>query len=127
MIYGMTNRYPWTEEADPRPIWKFWDEFDMKGTDMIGYWSSNCPVKTSNDKVLATVYKKAGAALISIASWADADTVVQLKIDWNKLGIDASKATITAREINNFQTAKAFKIDEDIPVAKGKGWLLIVK
>ncbi|MEP7236506.1 MAG: glycoside hydrolase domain-containing protein [Ferruginibacter sp.] len=127
MIYGMTNRYPWSEEADPRPIWKFWDEFDMKGTEMIGYWSSNCPVKTNNDKVLATVYKKNGTALISIASWADNNTDVQLTIDWNKLGIDPAKATVVAKEIKNFQPARSFGINEAIPVEKGKGWLLIVK
>jgi len=127
MIYGMTNRYPWTEAADPRPIWKFWDEFGMKDTEMIGYWSDNCPVKTNNKNVLATVYKKNGAALISIASWADVDTDVQLKIDWDKLGIDPSKATFTAKAIKNFQPAKSFAVDEAIPVAKQKGWLLIVK
>jgi hypothetical protein len=127
MIYGMTNRYPWSEEADPRPIWKFWDEFNMQGTEMIGYWSSNCPVKTDNEKVLATVYKKNGVALISIASWADGDTALQLKIDWNKLGIDPAKATITAKAIQNFQPAKTFGVNETIPVEKGKGWLLIVQ
>ncbi len=127
MIYGMTNRYPWSEEADPRPIWKFWDEFNMQGTEMIGYWSSNCPVKTDNEKVLATVYKKNGSALISIASWADGDTAVQLKIDWTKLGIDSAKATITAKAIQNFQPAKTFGVNETIPVEKGKGWLLIVQ
>ena len=52
MIYGMTNRMPWTREADPRAIWKVWDEFGMQGTNMIGYWSSNCPVKTNNQKVI---------------------------------------------------------------------------
>ncbi|MDQ2753219.1 MAG: DUF6067 family protein, partial [Bacteroidota bacterium] len=57
MIYGMTNRMPWSDNADPRPIWKVWDKFGMQGTKMIGYWSDNCPVKTNNDKVLATVYK----------------------------------------------------------------------
>jgi hypothetical protein len=127
MIYGMTNRYPWDEHADPRPIWKFWDEFGMKGTEMIGYWSENCPVKTNNDKILATVYKKDGAALISIASWADNKTDVQLSIDWSKLGIDPAKATIAANEIKNFQPAKTFSVNETIPVDKGKGWLLIVK
>jgi len=127
MIYGMTNRYPWSEEADPRPIWKFWDEFNMQGTEMIGYWSSNCPVKTNNEKVLATVYKKNGTALISIASWADNNTDVQLNIDWAKLGIDPGKATIVAKEIQKFQPAKTFAVNETIPVEKGKGWLLIVK
>lgn len=127
MIYGMTNRYPWTEDADPRAIWRFWDQFDMQGTDMIGYWSSNCPVKTNNEKVLATVYKKNGKALISLASWANTDTDINLKIDWDKLGINPQKATITATEIKNFQPAKTFAINEAIPVKKGKGWLLIVQ
>lgn len=127
MIYGMTNRMPWSDHADPRPIWKLWDQFGMQGTQMIGYWSENCPVKTDNEKVLATVYKKKGATLISIASWADDDTEVTLKIDWKKLGIDPAKATITAPAVKNFQPARTFKLDEKILVEKGKGWLLIVK
>jgi len=127
MIYGMTNRMPWSDNADPRPIWKVWDNFGMKGSEMIGYWSGNCPVKTSNEKVLATVYKKKGKALISIASWADEDTEVTLEIDWKKLGINPAKARITAPQVKNFQPAKAFKIDGKIPVKKGKGWMLIVK
>ncbi len=56
MIYGMTNRMPWSDNADPRPIWKLWDDFGIKGSSMIGYWSENCPVKTNNEKVLCTVY-----------------------------------------------------------------------
>jgi len=94
---------------------------------MIGYWSENCPVKTNNDKVIATVYKKNGTALISIASWADADVNVKLNIDWKKLGINPAKATITAPEVTNFQPAKTFTAKDEIPVSKGKGWLLIVK
>lgn len=127
MIYGMTNRMPWSDDADPRPIWKVWDEFGMEGTKMIGYWSSNCPVKTTSDKVLATVYKKSGRALISIASWADEDINIQLKIDWEKLGINTSEVTITAPEIKNFQPAKTFNVNDKIPVQKNKGWLLIIK
>lgn len=127
MVYGMTNRLPWSNNADPRNIWKLWDSFGIKGSEMIGYWSENCPVKTNNDKVLATVYKKNGTALISIASWADADVNVKLNIDWKKLGINPAKATITAPEVINFQPAKTFTAKDEIPVAKGKGWLLIVK
>ncbi len=127
MIYGMTNRMPWSDDADPRPIWGVWDKFGMTGSRMIGYWSANCPVKTDNEKVLATVYQKKGSALISIASWADNDVDIQLKIDWKKLGIDPSKATIVAPAIKNFQQPKTFDLNEKISVAKGKGWLLIVK
>ena len=127
MIYGITNRMPWSDNADPRPIWKVWDDFGMKGSSMIGYWSENCPVKTSNDKVIATVYKKKGSALIAIASWAAEDTNVQLQINWDKLGIDPSKAVITAPAITNFQEAANFGPTDNINVAKGKGWLLVVK
>jgi hypothetical protein len=127
MIYGMTNRMPWSATADPRPIWKLWDDFGIKGTEMVGYWSENCPVTTSNNKVLATVYKKKGAALISIASWADGNEDVQLKIDWKKLGLDPSKVTLVAPEVKNFQPQQVFQLNETIPVEKGKGWLLVVK
>ena len=127
MIYGMTNRMPWSDNADPRPIWKVWDDFGIKGSEMIGYWSENCPVKTTDSKVLATVYKKNGTALVSVASWADSDVEVELKIDWVKLGIDPSKATIVAPEIKNFQPAKTFSATDRITVAKNKGWLFIIK
>lgn len=126
MVYGMTNRIPWSDDADPRPIWKVWDDFGMQGTQMIGYWVDGNPVKTNNEKVLATVYKKKGKALISIASWVDGDVDIQLKIDWKKIGIDPAKATIVASQIKNFQQARTFKLDEKIPIEKGKGWLLII-
>ena len=127
MIYGMTNRMPWSDNADPRPIWKVWDDFGMLGTKMIGYWVDDNPVKTDNEKVMATIFKKKGKVLIAIASWANEDAHVQLKIDWKKLGIDSLKATITAPEVKNFQFKKSFKINEKIPVGKGKGWLLILQ
>ncbi|MFT3980438.1 MAG: DUF6067 family protein [Ferruginibacter sp.] len=127
MIYGMTNRMPWSDGADPRPIWKVWDDFGIKGSSMIGYWSGHCPVTTSDDKVLATVYKKNGAALVSLASWAANDAEVELKIDWEQLGIDPAKATITAPEITNFQPGKTFGVGEKIKVKKNKGWLFIIR
>ena len=65
MVYGMTNRMPWSEDADPRPLWKLWDEFGMKGSKMIGYWSATVPVRTGRDDVLATVYRREGRALVA--------------------------------------------------------------
>ncbi|MES2378304.1 MAG: glycoside hydrolase domain-containing protein [Bacteroidota bacterium] len=127
MVYGMTNRMPWSDNADPRSIWKAWDNFGMQGTKMIGYWVDSNPVKTNNDKVIATIYKKQGKAMIAIASWADGDTSIKLNIDWKALGIDPAKASITAPEINNFQPAKKFTVGQDIPVKKGQGWLLVLK
>jgi hypothetical protein len=127
MVFGMTNRMPWSDNADPRPIWKAWDDFGMQGTKMIGYWSPSCPVKTGNAALPATVYWKKGAALIALASWAQEDTTVRLIIDWQQLGIDAAHAVIEAPEIKNFQPARHFAPSEAIPVEKGKGWLLVIR
>jgi len=126
MVYGMTNRMPWSDNADPRPIWKVWDNFGMKGSKMIGYWVENNPVKTNNPEVLATIYKKDKSVLVSIASWAKDDTNIKLLIDWKALGIDPSKATITAPDVKNFQQGAVFKDGQDIPVEKGKGWLIVI-
>ncbi|WP_236994923.1 glycoside hydrolase domain-containing protein [Christiangramia fulva] len=87
MLYGMTNRMPWSANADPRPIWKLWDEFEIQGSEMIGYWAEDCPVKTDNDQVLVTVYKKGKKVLISMASWYPEQTEVSLQINWKLLGI----------------------------------------
>jgi hypothetical protein len=124
MVYGMTNRMPWSDDADPRPLWRAWDAFGMAGTRMLGYWSPSCPVRTGRADVLATVYAKDGAALVALASWAEGDTEVALSVDWRALGIDPTAASITAREIASFQPARAFAPGEAIPVARGKGWLL---
>ncbi|MCO5949492.1 glycoside hydrolase domain-containing protein [Mucilaginibacter flavidus] len=126
MIYGMTNRMPWSDNADPRPIWKVWDNFGMHGTKMVGYWVETNPVKTNNPEVLATIYKKPGKVLVSIASWAADDVNIKLKIDWKALGLNPATATITAPEVNNFQQGAKLKDGQEIKVEKGKGWLLII-
>ncbi|MBS1527259.1 MAG: hypothetical protein JST19_16520 [Bacteroidetes bacterium] len=127
MVYGMTNRMPWSDNADPRPIWKVWDDFGMRGSEMIGYWVASSPVKTDNPSVLATIYKKEKSTLVAIGSWAESDVNTRLNIDWKALGIDPANATITAPEVKNFQPAAEFKPGQDIPVSKGKGWMLIIK
>ena len=94
---------------------------------MIGYWVGHNPVKTNNKDVLATVYIKDKKVMIAIASWAAEDTNIKLNIDWKALGIDPAKATLTAPEITNFQPGSKFGVNDEIPVSKGKGWLLILK
>jgi Tfp pilus assembly protein PilF len=126
MIYGMTNRMPWSDHADPRPIWKVWDRFGMQGSAMLGYWSPSCPARTDNPRVLATVYKKKDSSLVAIASWAAEDTTVRLSVDWKQLGIDPATAVFTAPEISNFQPSATFHPGDRITVQKGKGWLLIL-
>jgi hypothetical protein len=127
MIFGMTSRLGWSEKSDPKPIWKAWDNFGIKNSEMIGYWSDNCPVKTDNAKVLVTVYKKQGKSMIALASWAENDVKVNLTIDWNKLGLNAGKVKITAPAIDKFQSAGSYANGKEIPVEKGKGLILIVE
>jgi hypothetical protein len=131
MVYGMTNRMPWSDGADPRSIWKVWSDFGMKGSKMIGYWSEHVPVTTNKESVLATVYKKEKSALISVASWSDQTEQVQLKIDWKKIGIDVNKAIVILPIMKGFQKGDQLKITngqiEPISIEKGKGVIIWIK
>lgn len=126
MIYGMTSRLGWSDKSDPKPLWKAWDDFGIKGSQMIGYWSENCLVTTSNAKVLATVYQQKEKTMVALASWADSNVSVDLNIDWKKLGINAHHASVIAPEIEKFQKAGSFPNGKNIPVEKGKGLILII-
>ena len=126
MLYGMTNRMPY-QKLTPADLWKAWDQFGIKGSKMIGYWSPNIPVKTDNDKVLTTVYSRAGKAMVAVASWAESDVAVKLAIDWGKLGIDPGKAKLSVPEIPNFQKGTAYKLGDAITVEKNKGLLLMIE
>ncbi|MDE5472899.1 hypothetical protein BAX94_15810 [Elizabethkingia meningoseptica] len=127
MIYGMTNRLGWSEKSNPTHLWKAWDNFGIKGSKMIGYWVENSPVKTDKKDVLTTLYKRDGKVMVALASWAPKDTSVKLNIDWKKLGINPKKASIKAPMIEGFQEEKTFGINDTIPVAQNKGWLLIIE
>jgi hypothetical protein len=122
MIFGMTNRMPWS--GDPRPLWHLWDEFGIQQTRMIGFWVPSSPVKTGNPSVLATVYQADGRALVAVASWAKDLTDITLSIDWKALGIDPADAVISAPAVTDFQDAATFKPGQPIPIQPGRGWLL---
>ena len=126
MLYGMTNRMPWSDNADPRPIWKVWDDFGIKGSEMLGYWSPKAPVHTDRADVLATTYRRKGRALVAVASWAPEATSVRLVIDWKALGVDSTRATISAPAAAGLQAARSFAPGERIPIEPGKGWLLVI-
>jgi len=125
MVYGMTNRLPWS--GDPRNLWKLWDAFGMQGSEMIGYWDAQAPVKTNRSDVLATAYVKKKKALIALASWNQTAQQVKLTIDWKKLGMDAQKAAITAPAVENFQAGARYSATDAIPIDPAKGMLLIIE
>jgi hypothetical protein len=126
MVFGMTNRLPWTG-GDPRELWKLWDAFGIEQADMVGWWVHDAPVKTGRDDVLATSYVRKGKTLIALASWAPDKTDVTLHVDWKALGIKPGKAKLVAPAVEGFQKAAEFKPGDAIPVEPGKGWLLIVE
>jgi len=125
MLYGMTARLPWS--GNPRSIWKLWDDFRIAKSDMLGYWSPDCPVKTGRKDVLATVYRRKGkSALLCIASWARQPVNCTLEIDWKALGLDPAKAKLHAPAIAGVQSEKVLDPAQPLPVAPGKGWMLII-
>jgi hypothetical protein len=126
MVFGMTNRLPWSGN-DPSRLWKVWDEFGIGEARMIGWWAEDCPVKTDNPEVVATVFQKNGKSMVSLASWAKGPVKAGLKIDWKALGIDPRQARLRAPAIPDFQFAAEFSPDDPIPFEVGKGWILILE
>ena len=114
MVYGMTARY--YSGADPKHIWKFWDEFGIEDAEMIGYWVPSCPVKASHPQVLATVYKKSRKALVALASWAPEAVQCRLEVAWDALQINPSRAKIYAPPIEGFQKGVSFMPASEIPL-----------
>lgn len=124
MLFGMTNRLPWTG-GDPRRLWQLWDAFGIGQADMVGWWVHDTPVKTDNPDVLATSYVRKGErTLVSVASWAPQKVSVKLRIDWKALGLDPAHVQLVAPAVEGFQPAATFEPDGAIPVEPGKGWLL---
>ncbi len=130
MVYGMTNRLPWSTEGvicSPSEIWKVWDSFGIADAQMVGYWEDKPVVTTSNKDVLATAYLKDKRMLISVASWAKEKAEVTLAIDFTRAGLNPNKVKITAPFIDKFQPEKTFGIFDKISIEPTKGWLLIVE
>ena len=122
MLYGMTARY--YQGAEPKHIWKVWDDFGIQDARMVGYWDRQCPVKTDQAQVLATAYVKNGSALIALASWAKQAVRCRLALDWTALGIEPRGAVLEAPAVEGFQPAQVFSPGAEIPVEPGRGWLL---
>ncbi len=124
MLYGMTGRLPRTR--DPQALWHLWDEFGIEESEMIGYWAPSCPATVNHPDLRATVYKKDSEALIVVASWADQPVEVKLELNWDELGIEASRASLVAPEVLHLQAAREFEPNAAIRVEPGKGWFLVV-
>ncbi len=128
MLYGMTGRL----HASASAMWRCWDTFGIQDAEWLGYWNPKCPVKTDRPDVLASVYRKPGAALIALAHWpapgSEEKTIpVRLSIDWASLGLDPARASLEAPRIDRFQDAATFTPSGEIGVPASKGWLLLLR
>ncbi|MEI7935944.1 MAG: glycoside hydrolase domain-containing protein [Verrucomicrobiota bacterium] len=125
MVFGETARLGWS--GDPQGMWKVWDDYGIQGTQFLPFFVKDCPVKTGNPEVLATVYRKPGRAFIALGSWANAETSVQLSIDWKALGLDPARSALYAPEITGMQPQKQWRPGEAIPVSPKRGWFLVLE
>lgn len=129
MLFGMTTRLPWSSEkikADPRPVWKIWDEFKIHETQMMGFWEKDVPVTTTNPNVKATVYMKEGEALLSLGNFSEQTEEFQLNINWEKLSIDPEHVSLKAPVIQDFQQEQQFNTGDKIQVNAKEGMLIVV-
>jgi hypothetical protein len=62
---------------------------------------------------------------VAVASWATDTARVRLAVDWTRLGLDPANARIVAPELTGYQPAASFGPYDAIPVAPGRGWLLL--
>ena len=85
MLYGMTARK--YGEVDPRPVWGMMNDFGISRAHMLGYWLADAPVRTGNERILATTYVREGKVLVALASWSDRNETVTLEVDWEALGL----------------------------------------
>ena len=124
MIYGMTGRIC---NADPRPIWKLWDDFGIQDARMIGYWDSACPVKTDHQDVLATAYVKQGKTLVSVASWAPQAGRMPAEDRLEGPGPGPGQGEDHGRQDRRLPARRRVRARSDeIPVEPGRGWLLVL-
>ncbi len=106
MVFGVSQRYGWMpkKSVDPSALWKWWDQFDIATSDMIGFWQDTCPVRTDNDGVKATAYVHHGERVaIAVASWAEQQVNASIDLDWAAVGLDPDKVTISIPAIDFFQ------------------------
>ncbi len=126
MVYGISNRAGWTANP-PSDIWKFWDDYQIQGKEMVGYWDKNCPVSCSDAMVKASVYRGRENNIIAVANWSEKDLPSGMKIDWVRLGIDPLKAEIFIPAIKGYQLARKAVLLNNLTIPAGKGYLIVIK
>jgi hypothetical protein len=129
MLFGMTVRLPWyTAEVicDPRPVWRFWDEYNIAESKMIGFWDAGCPIQTDDPEVKVTVYEHQDHLIFALGNFSRVTKDVILS---NRPGSTLIPETgrFIAPVIQDFQDSTVFNPGEKITTGPKKGWLLILE
>jgi len=129
MLFGMTVRLPWyTAEviSDPRPVWRFWDDYNIAESRIIGFWDLDCPIQTDDPEVLVTVYEQQERLILALGNFSERTKSVTLKYQSGSMQNLQWKRLI-APSIQDFQDSTVFKPGDRISVNAKKGWLLILE
>lgn len=84
MLYAMNNRYGWGVYNADR-IYRVWDDFGIQDAQMLGYWHSQCPIRTDNPEVLVTVYQREDALLAAVYNFSEKAQAFHYAVDLGKL------------------------------------------
>lgn len=125
MVYGITNRAGWTRNP-PSHLWRFFDEYNFTERQLMGYWEKNCPVKTGNPNLAATLYKGKDDIVLAIGNWSPEKQNCNPEIDWNALGLDPAKCRFTIPGIPEFQEASVANSLQNLEIEGGKGLIVVL-
>ncbi len=125
MVYGITTRAGWTINP-PTELWKFWDAYEFRKKNFIGYWENTNPVTTDNPQIKVSLYKDSANLVIAVANWSDREEITRLDIDWNKTGIKQNEAVVQIPEIKDYQNAQLDIMLSKLKVPAKKGFLIVI-
>ncbi len=124
LLYGMTTRLGWS--GDPRSIWEAFDDYEIRDTEFIPYFSERIPVRSGQPEVPVSVYQGPGRTWVVMASWADNVRSVNPWVDWAALGLSESRAAFYAPAIAGVQEEARFLPGQPIHVLPGRGRIVIL-
>ncbi len=117
LVHGCTGRLGWGGE--PREVWQLWDDFGVRDAEFIGWWAGQeCPVRSADPMVKATVWKKPQATLVAVANFSKDPKAAALQIDWAALGRDPARAKFYFPPLVGMKQLAALRSADQMPLLK---------
>lgn len=121
MLYGMNNRYGWHVYNADR-IYRVWDDFHIQDSRMLGYWHSDCPIRTDNPDVLVTVYERPDTLLVAVYNFSIRRQNFHYQIDPEKMKFNTymvEKIRLSWREKRKVSQATCLTGENSLPARDG--------